>query len=279
MLAEHDEGRLEELRQVVYRTLVEEGRPPTADEAARRLGTGEDGVLAGWRLLHDRHLLVLDDDRTTIRMAHPFSARWMGFLVASAEQKWWGGCAWDSFGIMAALDRPLVGRRGVDLLQHPPGVRRRARTRRRRRRGPAHDVAPGRRLVRRPAPRRLPAPDPHGGERDLRGPRAHRPVLGAARLSQPSLVRARRRLRTPCWMRCSFSINANRTWPSPPGPKPIPGEVATLASLTRKDANSTEPISRYGSGIGAHTNIVPSGGMTSQPMRWSPPQSVSRRDW
>jgi hypothetical protein len=108
MLAEHDEGRLEELRQVVYRTLVEEGRPPTADKAARRLGTGEDEVLAGWRLLHDRHLLVLDDDRTTIRMAHPFSARWMGFLVASAEQKWWGGCAWDSFGIMAALDRPVL---------------------------------------------------------------------------------------------------------------------------------------------------------------------------
>jgi len=41
-------------------------------------------------------------------MAHPFSARWMGFVVASKEQKWWGGCAWDSFGIMAALGRPVL---------------------------------------------------------------------------------------------------------------------------------------------------------------------------
>jgi hypothetical protein len=108
MPAEHDERRLEELRQAVYQTLVGEGRPPTAAEAARRLGTGDAEVLAGWRLLHDRHVLVLDADRTTIRMAHPFSARWMGFVVASEEQKWWGGCAWDSFGIMAALDRPVL---------------------------------------------------------------------------------------------------------------------------------------------------------------------------
>src|SRR3712207_643208 len=41
-------------------------------------------------------------------MAHPFSARQMHFVVASAEQKWWGGCAWDSFGIMAALDQQVL---------------------------------------------------------------------------------------------------------------------------------------------------------------------------
>ncbi len=80
-------------------------------------------------------------------------------------------------------------------------------------------------------------------------------------------------------MRCSFSINAKRTWPSPPGPNPTPGEVATFASLTRYDANSTEPISRYGSGIGAHTNIVPWGGVSSHPIRFSPSQRASRRDW
>ncbi|HET6747810.1 MAG TPA: alkylmercury lyase family protein [Actinomycetes bacterium] len=106
--ADHDERRLLELRQVVYRTFVREGRPPAAAEAATALGTGEEEVLAGWRVLHDRHVLVLDADRAAIRMAHPFSARWMGFVVASEEQKWWGGCAWDSFGIMAALDRPVL---------------------------------------------------------------------------------------------------------------------------------------------------------------------------
>jgi len=45
-------------------------------------------------------------------------------------------------------------------------------------------------------------------------------------------------------MRCSFSMRANRTCPSPPGPKPTPGEVATSASLTRYLENSSDPISR-----------------------------------
>ena len=103
-----DTRRLRELRQVVYREFVEQGRPPTATEAARRLRVGVEEVLAGWGRLHDAHALVLDEDRVGIRMAHPFSARQMHFVVASAEQKWWGGCAWDSFGIMAALDQEVL---------------------------------------------------------------------------------------------------------------------------------------------------------------------------
>jgi Alkylmercury lyase len=103
-----DTQRLRELRQVVYREFVEEGRPPTAAEAARRLQLGIEEVLAGWGRLHDDHVLVLDADRVGVRMAHPFSSRPMGFVVASDEQKWWGGCAWDSFGIMAALGQRVL---------------------------------------------------------------------------------------------------------------------------------------------------------------------------
>lgn len=40
-------------------------------------------------------------------MAHPFSAAPMAFVVTPADgfddRRWWGGCAWDSFGISAAL--------------------------------------------------------------------------------------------------------------------------------------------------------------------------------
>ena len=77
-----DTQRLRELRQVVYREFVEEGRPPTAAEAARRLRLGVEEVLAGWGRLHDQHALVLDADRVEVRMAHPFSARPMHFVVA-----------------------------------------------------------------------------------------------------------------------------------------------------------------------------------------------------
>jgi Alkylmercury lyase len=100
--------RLRTLRKVVYDSFVTEGRPPTAAEAARRLGLTPEEVLQGWRRLHDEHVLVLDAEQSAIRIAHPFSAKPMNFVVASAEQKWWGGCAWDSFGIMAALGQQVL---------------------------------------------------------------------------------------------------------------------------------------------------------------------------
>lgn len=40
-------------------------------------------------------------------MAHPFTAAPMAFVVTPSDglddRRWWGGCAWDSFGISAAL--------------------------------------------------------------------------------------------------------------------------------------------------------------------------------
>lgn len=66
---------------------------------------------------------------------------------------------------------------------------------------------------------------------------------GGASAGQPSLGRPRRRLRMACWMRFSFSMRANRTKPSPPGPKPTPGDSATSASRTIIEQNSTESIS------------------------------------
>jgi hypothetical protein len=62
---------------------------------------------------------------------------------------------------------------------------------------------------------------------------AHGGLLGPAQAGYWSLVRARRRLRTAWPMRFSFSMRAKRTCPSPPGPKPTPGEEATSASETR----------------------------------------------
>ena len=59
---------------------------------------------------------------------------------------------------------------------------------------------------------------------------------------QPSLVRARLMPRTAWPMRCSFSTRAKRTKPSPPGPKPTPGDTATFASRTSNLANSRLPI-------------------------------------
>lgn len=95
------------LRTLVYRTFAEDGRPPSIAEAARLLGRAEPDVRAGLAELHRRHLLVLAPDGDAIRMAHPFSGAPMGFVVRSGDERWWGGCTWDSFGIGAALGRDV----------------------------------------------------------------------------------------------------------------------------------------------------------------------------
>ncbi len=57
--------------------------------------------------LHDAHALVLTRAGDAIRMAPPFSAWPMGFVVRDGDRFWWGGCAWESFGNVAVLKRRL----------------------------------------------------------------------------------------------------------------------------------------------------------------------------
>lgn len=101
------ETALGTLLATVYQTLASEGRAPSPGELARRLGLDSAQVLTGLHTLAQRHALVLVRDGDAIRMAHPFSAAPMAFVVTPADghddRRWWGGCAWDSFGISAAL--------------------------------------------------------------------------------------------------------------------------------------------------------------------------------
>jgi hypothetical protein len=87
------------LRNLTYELFVELGRAPTAEEAG--LAAGVD-VSAGWQRLHDAHALVLDS-AGEIRMANPFSAVPTPYRVDAHGRWWYGNCAWDAFGICAAL--------------------------------------------------------------------------------------------------------------------------------------------------------------------------------
>lgn len=63
--------------------------PPVADGPALR------GLV-------DRHVVVLDA-AGQVHMAHPFAAHRDGTRVEGGERTWWGNCAWDGLGIVAAL--------------------------------------------------------------------------------------------------------------------------------------------------------------------------------
>src|SRR3954454_18011886 len=79
------------------------GRAPSPAELAAGLGLAPSAAQAALRELHDMHALVLTRAGDGVRMAHPFSAWPMGFVLRAGDRFWWGGCAWDSFGIVAAL--------------------------------------------------------------------------------------------------------------------------------------------------------------------------------
>jgi hypothetical protein len=88
-----------EIRRRTYARFVELGRAPAAGE----LGRPRDEVEAAWRRLHEAHALVLNPATLELRMANPFSAVPTAYRVHAAGRWWYGNCAWDAFGICAAL--------------------------------------------------------------------------------------------------------------------------------------------------------------------------------
>jgi Alkylmercury lyase len=53
--------------------------------------------------VHDAHALVLDAGTGEIRMANPFSGVPTAYRVRTAGRRWYANCAWDAFGVCAAL--------------------------------------------------------------------------------------------------------------------------------------------------------------------------------
>lgn len=92
-----------ELRNVTYQMFVDSGHAPTADTVAVAIGAPVQDVLQGWARLHDAHALVLQAGGRAIRMANPFSAVPTAYRVHAKDRWWYANCAWDAFGICAAL--------------------------------------------------------------------------------------------------------------------------------------------------------------------------------
>lgn len=86
-------GRELALRSEIMRTFAATGEPPPVDD--------RDAL----RSLAEQHVVALDD-HGHVRMAHPFADHREGTQVTSGARTWWGSCAWDGLGIVAALGLP-----------------------------------------------------------------------------------------------------------------------------------------------------------------------------
>ena len=97
-----DEGDVA-IRNVTYHLFVDRGRAPTVADVATAAASTADEIRAAWRRLHDAHAIVLDPGTSELRMANPFSAVATAYRVHAAGRSWFANCAWDAFGICAAL--------------------------------------------------------------------------------------------------------------------------------------------------------------------------------
>lgn len=98
-----DDGDLA-IRNLTYGLFVDRGQAPTSTDVAEAAGVDVTEVAAAWVRLHDAHAIVLDTTNGELRMANPFSAVPTAFRVSAGDHWWYANCAWDAFGICAALD-------------------------------------------------------------------------------------------------------------------------------------------------------------------------------
>ena len=90
----------------IYRHFAETGHRPPLEVVAERVGADVSSVREAYVRLRDQRVLVLEPGRVSIRMAPPFSGVPTQHVVIVDGIQYFANCAWDSFGIPAALHRP-----------------------------------------------------------------------------------------------------------------------------------------------------------------------------
>jgi hypothetical protein len=92
-----------QVRYQIYRFFADKCRAPSYRQIANLLSAEKENVRDSFHRLHKRHMIFLEPNTDSIRMANPFSAIPTRFMVTSGNRQWWANCAWDSLGIAAAL--------------------------------------------------------------------------------------------------------------------------------------------------------------------------------
>lgn len=90
----------------IYRHFAETGQRPSLEVIAERAGSDVSSIREAYARLRAQRVLALEADGESIRMAPPFSGVPTQHVVIVDNRSYFANCAWDSFGIVAALQRP-----------------------------------------------------------------------------------------------------------------------------------------------------------------------------
>jgi alkylmercury lyase-like protein len=90
----------------IYEMAARTTRLPTSIDVALVVGSSMTDVEQAFQRLYEKRLLVLEPGTLSrIRMAPPFSGIETQHRVIIEEKTYFANCAWDAFGIAAALKR------------------------------------------------------------------------------------------------------------------------------------------------------------------------------
>lgn len=93
-----------QVKLTIYEMIAETGRVPTASQVSGKMNLAVDEVLAVFRRLHAKRLILPEPgDPQRIRMAPPFSGVPTRFPVEANGRQYYANCVWDAYGIAAAL--------------------------------------------------------------------------------------------------------------------------------------------------------------------------------
>ena len=103
-MAIHEENPLLwSVRTYIYQQFAATTHAPQLTDIAAHFALTHGQVSNLLHALHEIHALFLDPSTTNIRIANPFSAVPTPFVVEVNGKRYWANCAWDSFGVIAAL--------------------------------------------------------------------------------------------------------------------------------------------------------------------------------
>jgi Alkylmercury lyase len=91
------------VRNFLYRSFSDRAETPHVEDIEAEFGLDRDEAEFALRRLHDAHALVLEQDTVEIRMLNPFSCVPTEWRVSATGRTWYANCAWDAFGVCAAL--------------------------------------------------------------------------------------------------------------------------------------------------------------------------------
>jgi hypothetical protein len=107
----------------VYHHFAATGARPSAAEIAAGLGVPVVSVREAFGRLRAQRVLVLEADGESIRMAPPFSGVPTQHVVTAGGVSYFANCAWDAFGIPAALRKSATVRSRCEQSLEPLELR------------------------------------------------------------------------------------------------------------------------------------------------------------